>query len=89
MTERLWRQWPITVVLAGIAASLFFVAIDRFRVGSVMLAASVLGALILRIVLTDKQAGLLAVRARGVDTAVLGVLAGSLSILALWVPPPQ
>ncbi|MCB9412070.1 MAG: DUF3017 domain-containing protein [Actinobacteria bacterium] len=89
MTLWLWRQWPLTTVLLGVVVALTFVALDRFRVGAVLLAASVVGALILRIVLTDRQAGLLAVRTRGVDIGVLGVLAGMLTILALWVPPPQ
>ena len=84
----LTRHWPITLVLVGIGVSMIFVALDRFRVGAVLLAASVVLALLMRIVLTDQQAGLLAVRSRGVDLGVLGVLAGALAVLSLWVPPP-
>lgn len=86
--RRLVRQWPIVSVLGGIAVALLFIGLDRFRVGAVLLSASVVVAFILRIVLTDAQAGLLAVRPRGVDLVVLGTLAAMLSILALWVPPP-
>jgi len=85
----LLRQWPLTLVLVGIVASMIFVALDRFRVGAVLLAASVVLAFLMRVVLTDEQAGLLAVRPRPVDLGVLGVLAVSLSVLSLWVPPPQ
>ncbi len=88
MISGLVRQWPISAVLGGIALALAFVALDRFRVGSVLLAASVVAAFILRLVLTDEQAGLLAVRARPVDLGVLGGLATMLTIMALWVPPP-
>lgn len=82
------RQWPLIVVLAWICVAMLFVAGDRFRVGAVLLAASVVLALILRLVLTERGAGWLAVRSRGVDLAVLGVLAAALSVLSLWVPPP-
>ncbi|MDQ1248664.1 MAG: hypothetical protein QG597_3037 [Actinomycetota bacterium] len=88
MIRSVARQWPITFVLTGISVSMMFVALDRFRVGAVLLAASVLLALLMRVVLTDPQAGLLAVRSRGVDVAVMGVLALALSVLSLWVPPP-
>jgi hypothetical protein len=57
-------------------------------VGAVLLAASVILAVLMRLVLTDAQAGLLAVRSRGVDLAVMGVLATALAVLSLWVPPP-
>lgn len=83
------RQWPLLSVLALIVASLVFVAVDRFRVGSVLLALSVVFAVVLRAVLPDGSAGLLAVRSRKVDLGVLGFLAAGLLILALWVPPPQ
>ena len=33
-----WRQWPIAVVLLGVIASLAVVALDHFRIGSLMLA---------------------------------------------------
>jgi hypothetical protein len=82
------RQWPITMVLTGIGVSMVFVALDRFRVGAVLLAASVVLAVLMRLVLSSEQAGLLAVRSRGVDLAVMGVLALALSVLSLWVPPP-
>ncbi|MFI0432322.1 MAG: DUF3017 domain-containing protein [Candidatus Nanopelagicales bacterium] len=89
MAARVLRQWPLLVVLLGIVVAMIFVAIDRFRVGSVLLAASVVAAWILRAALTDTQAGLLVVRKRPTDLAVLGVLAIGLVVLSLWVPPPS
>ena len=83
------RQWPLLSVLSLIIVALVFVAADRFRVGSVLLALAVVYAVALRAVLPDDMAGLLAVRSRKVDLLVLGFLAAGLLVLALWVPPPQ
>jgi len=87
--DALRRQWPIATVLSMIALSLIFIAVDRFRVGSVLLAFSVMYALALRVTLPDETAGLLVVRRRSVDVTVLSVLAVGLMILSLWVPPPS
>jgi len=86
--RRWWRQWPLAVVLLGVAASLIVVALDHFRIGSLMLAGSLVLAFILRLVLPTSQIGMLAVRSRKVDLVVLGALAVVLAVFALWVPPP-
>ena len=84
-----WRQWPILVVLAGVVIALALVASDYFRRGSVVLAGSVLLAAFLRLLLPEREAGLLVVRSRRVDVAVLGVLGALLAVFAFWVPPPR
>jgi uncharacterized membrane protein HdeD (DUF308 family) len=86
--RRWWRQWPIAVVLAGVAASLAVIALDRFRLGSLMLAGSLVLAFILRLVLPSDRAGMLAVRSKRVDLVVLGVLGAALAVISLSVPPP-
>lgn len=86
--RRWWSQWPITLVLCGVVASLAVVALDRFRLGSLMLAASLVLAFLLRLVLPSDQAGMLAVRSKTVDLIVLGTLAAALVVFSLWVPPP-
>ena len=86
--RRVLRQWPLLLVLAGVAVAMAFVAVDRFRVGSVLLAAVVVLAFAMRLVLPTGDAGWLAVRSRTVDSTVLGILGFGLAILALWVPPP-
>ena len=86
--RRWWSQWPIAVVLVAVGASLLVVALDRFRVGSLMLAASLVLAFVLRLILPADRAGILAVRSKRVDLIVLGTLAGTLVVFALWVPPP-
>lgn len=86
--RRWWHQWPIGVVLLGVAVALIVVALDYFRIGSLILAGSLVLAFVLRLVLTTQQAGMLAVRSRTVDLIVLGGLALALAAFALWVPPP-
>ena len=84
-----FREWPISLVLLGIALSRVFVATDHFRRGSLVLAVSVVLATFLRLFLPENQAGMLAVRSRSVDVAVLAVLGVGLAIFALWVPAPN
>jgi hypothetical protein len=86
--RRWWAQWPLTVVLISVVASLAVVALDRFRLGSLMLAASLVLAFVLRLVLPADRAGMLAVRSKRVDLVVLGTLAAALVVFSLWVPPP-
>jgi len=88
-TPRWWRQWPIIVVLCGVAVALVLVGLDYFRRGSVVLAGSVLLAAFLRLFLPEREAGLLVVRSWKVDVLVLGVLGALLALFAFWVPPPR
>jgi hypothetical protein len=87
--RRRFREWPITVVLLVVAVSLVIVANGHFRRGCVLLAGAVVLAFFLRVLLPSQEAGMLAVRSRRVDVAVLGVLGLAVSVLSLWVPPPS
>ncbi len=82
-------QWPLTLVFVGIGFSLIMIATDHFRRGSVGLAVSVVLATFLRLFLPDSQAGMLVVRSKRVDVAVLATLGVTLTIFALWVPAPN
>jgi hypothetical protein len=86
--RRWWAQWPIAVVLLGVAAALTIVALDHFRIGSLVLAGSLVVAFALRLLLPTDRIGMLAVRSKRVDLVVLGSLAAALIVFALWVPPP-
>lgn len=79
------RYGPLLIVLgiAGLGLGLMFV---DFRLGTLLVAASVVTALVLRLVLPTRRAGLLVVRTRFIDTVVLSTLAGGLLILALITP---
>ena len=87
--SRWWRQWPISVVLAGVVVALLLVTFDYFRRGAIVLAASVLLAAFLRLLLPEREAGLLVVRSRRVDVAILGTFGILLALFAFWVPPPR
>jgi hypothetical protein len=82
-------QWPLTVVLAGLVLSLAVVASDHFRRGSVLLSGFVVLAFLLRLVLSERQAGWLAVRSRPIDLACLGLLGVGVTLFSLIVPPPS
>ena len=77
------------VVLGGLLFSLAVVADDHFRRGAVLFAGFVVGAFFLRLFLSERDAGWLAVRSKGIDLLCLGFLGISLSVFALIVPPPS
>lgn len=77
------------LVFIGIGTSLLLIATDHFRRGSVILAVSVVLAIFLRLFLPENQAGMLAVRSKSVDVAILTVLGVGLAIFAFWVPAPN
>ena len=81
------RYGPPLLVLAvaGFGLALLLVS---FRLGALVFAASMVLALVLRILLPTRQAGLLVVRNRVIDLTVLSILAGGLVLLALIVPSP-
>ena len=89
MLVGLRRQWPLAVSLGVVLLGLAVVASGHFRRGTVLLSFGVTLALFLRLLLSQEDAGLLAVRSKRVDVVVLAVLAVGTSVLALWVPPPS
>ncbi len=82
-------QWPLVLVLAGMGLSLAIVAADHFRRGSVLFSGFVLLAFFLRLILSDRDAGWLAVRSRAIDLTCLAVLGVGLTVFAFIVPPPS
>lgn len=84
-----FREWPISLVLLGIVLSMIFVGTDHFRRGSLVLAVSVVLGTFLRLFLPEHQAGMLAVRSKTVDVAILALLGVGLTIFTLWVPAPN
>ncbi len=82
------REWPFLVVCAGVCVGLWVVVgLDRFRRGTLLVAASVILGAWLRALLPGTRCGMLRVRGRGVDVATMLVLGVSLVIVALAVPP--
>lgn len=89
MLAGLRREWPITIVVATMVAGLVVVASGHFRRGTIVLSFGIALALFLRLLLSSEDAGLLVVRSKRIDVAVMAVLAIATSVLALWVPPPS
>lgn len=88
--RRNWlAQWPLTLVLIGVSVAMVMIGLDYFRRGCVILSASVLLAAFLRLMLPDADAGMLVVRSRKVDVAILAVLGVGLSVFTFWVPAPS
>ena len=85
---RRFPEWPLALVLAGVALGLGVVATGHFRRGTVVLAVATLLATALRAGLPERTAGLLVVRSRTLDVLVLAVLGLGLGLLGLVVPPP-
>ncbi|MGV1035615.1 MAG: DUF3017 domain-containing protein [Candidatus Nanopelagicales bacterium] len=82
-------QWPISLVICGMAIGLIVVATSSVHAGCIVLGASVAVAFLLRLVLTDRDAGMLKVRGRVADLIVFGGFALGLLVFAFWVPAPN
>lgn len=82
------RQVPFVLVVLAVAAGLALAAFDRFRLASAVLSAAFGLATALRIVLPERDAGLLVVRSRLIDSLCLFTLAAGLTVLTAVVPPP-
>lgn len=82
-------QWPISIVLIGIGVALVLIGTDHFRRGSIILSASVMLAMFLRLLLPTSDVGMLAVRSRRTDVIVLAAMAVGMSVFTFWVPAPN
>jgi uncharacterized membrane protein len=82
-------QWPIVVVVLGAIAGLVIAMVgdDSWRLGAVVIGASVGFGALERMVLPNRQAGLLQVRGKAFDVAVLALTGAAIIVLALAVPP--
>jgi hypothetical protein len=87
------RRYPSTIggafyllVLGAVAVSMVVVALDEWRTGIRLMGGSLIVAAAVRLVLRHRDAGMLAVRHKLLDAAVLIVLGGSLIFLAGSIP---
>ena len=79
-------EWPFGTVLVVVAVGLVVTSRGYFRLGSVVVGSGVgLGAL-LRAVLPERRAGLLVVRHRALDVALMTAVAVGVIVLAIVVP---
>ena len=83
------RPWPLLVVVAGVALGLLLSVVGQttWRAGSVVVGLALLVGAVERLVLSDRAAGLLQVRGRAFDVALLALAGAAVVVLALLVPP--
>lgn len=84
--ERLRAALPLLAVLGAVGVGLVAVELHYWRSGTQMVGLAVLLAAVLRLALPERRAGLLAVRSRAYDVAVLLVVGGGVVVLAAVVP---
>lgn len=74
-------QWPLALVLAGLAVALGFVMFERWRRGAFLLGLVALAAAVLRGMVPEQRARLLGVRSKGFDVAFYVAI----SVVVLWL----
>nr|WP_300050230.1 DUF3017 domain-containing protein [uncultured Nocardioides sp.] len=87
------RRYPSTIggafyllVLGVVAVAMVVVALDEWRSGIRLMGGALIFAAAVRLVLRRRDAGMLAVRHKVLDAAILVVLGGSLIFLAGSIP---
>jgi hypothetical protein len=83
--QRLFTRdvWPVVPPLLGVLAGLAILATGGWRLGLLVIGAAVGGGGLLRLFLPPRTAGLLAVRGRAFDTAVMLLLGAAIVAVAL------
>lgn len=85
--QQMRSPWALVVCLAGLAASVGVMMTGHWRKGSMGFALVVLVAGLLRLLLPERLAGLLAVRAKWLDCLILLSLGALMAALVMVVPP--
>ncbi len=80
-------QWPILAVFGIFGVAFGLVVTDFWRRGSLLIGIGVAVAAVLRLVLSDKRAGLLVVRRRTTDFATMAVVSGVVIYIAWTIDP--
>ncbi|HEX2214071.1 MAG TPA: DUF3017 domain-containing protein [Mycobacterium sp.] len=81
------RQWPIWSVGLIFIAAFALVVAGYWRRGALVMAIGVGVAAVLRLVLSDDRAGLLAVRSRGVDFVTTATVSAAMLYIAWTIDP--
>lgn len=87
------RRYPSTIgggfylaILLTTIAGVVVAGVSDWRTGVRLIAGALTAAAVLRLVLRDRDAGMLAVRHRVLDVGILVVIAGALFVLAASIP---
>jgi hypothetical protein len=89
MAGRSLRVWPLLIVLIGVVCGLIIAMLGEttWRLGALVIGASLGVGAVERIALPSGEAGLLQVRSKVFDVVVLTVMAATIIALAIVVPP--
>jgi len=82
-------QWPIGSVLLAVLAGLLVSLVDGWRLGAVVVGLAVGVAAVMRLGLPERVLGLLVVRSRPMDVALLLFSGTAIVVLAVLVPAAQ
>jgi hypothetical protein len=85
--EVIREQWPILVVFLTFFVAFALVIFDFWRRGSLLIGIGVGVAAALRLVLSDKRAGLLVVRGRATDFMTMALVSAAVIHIAWTIDP--
>ena len=81
-----WSIWPLAIVLLVLAIGFLLVFTWHWRKGAVVIGGAVFLGALLRLVLPPQLAGLLVVRSKFIDVAIMGFLGLAIMLLGVVVP---
>lgn len=86
---RAQRYWPLLIVVIGVAIGLVvtFLGPNTWRLGCLIIGSSMAIGAVERLALPAADAGLLQVRSKPFDIAVMALAGGAIIALAIAVPP--
>lgn len=84
-TSRSLNQWPLLVVIAGAVVGIVLVALSHWRMGNGLIGMSLCLGAVERVVLPRRMVGLLQVRSKLFDAAVLATMGVAIMVLAAWI----
>jgi hypothetical protein len=76
---------PFAMVLAVVAVGMFRIVLYHWRDGTVLIGVALFLAAGLRALLSDEQAGLIAVRSRGIDVLIYSAFAACMIFVAMTI----
>jgi hypothetical protein len=82
-------QWPLGTMLLGVLVGLAVASTGHWRLGSTALGAALAWGGLLRLILPEKRAGLIAVRSKPFDVCMFLLLGVGIVALAFLVPPSR
>jgi hypothetical protein len=85
LSRRIFAEWPILAIIAGVGFGMSLVVGDHVVTGCAVMGLSMLAAAGLRLFLPTRTVGTLAIRRRAIDVTVYGAIGIVLMALGLLV----